>query len=328
MTERKAGLSRYKTLLVECGAGLYGAIGGLQLGKFGTLILLFHWVPESSRVARWFSTHDPAWIVNFGLWIIAAILVAVWLDSALGARRLSARLTAALVFGLFLLRMASRRSWWSSQPAGWSLWFSVTGLWIIAAILAMLLLALLPTLRRFRFRVKPTLLSYGRVMLYILPLLAMLPAWSFNIGMRAKIRPLGERISQVHLPVPPDAESVVQSGGPVAKVVSFTLRERYPSAAVAQFYQQHFTAEGWHQDYQSDWEDSGGYSPRGSQGKMSYLQSWESPDGALSCYLSINYQTPWGTDPDLPLAEWDDDWLEVQHVRVFVMPEESLWGPG
>jgi len=316
MSEEISKAKRWKSVLVQCGVGLYGAIGGVYLARFGGLTILFQQEPRSSWLAQWFASHDPTWIVDFGLWVLAATLVAVWLDFALGTRRLSARLSAALVFGIFLFRATRHSGWWSVEPMPW--WSTGAATLMVAAMIAMLVLALLPTVRRFRPLLKPKLLSFGRILVYVLPLLAMLPAWSFNIAVRAKMRPLGERISQVQLPVPPRA----------AKVVSFTLRERYPSAAVAQFYQQHFTAEGWHQDYQSDWEDSGGYSPRGSQAKMSYLRNWESPDGALSCYLSIEYQTPWGTDPDLPLAEWDGDWLEVQHVRVFVMPEEPPWGPG
>ncbi len=326
MNEEISKAKRWKSVLVQCAVGLYGAIGGVYLARFGGLTILFQQEPRSSWLAQWFASHDPTWIVNFGLWVLAATLVAVWLDFALRARRLWARLSGALVFGIFLFQAIRDSGWGSTDPMSW--WSRPATKVIAAAIASVLVLALFPAVRRFRPLLKPKSLSFGRILVYVLPLLAMLPAWSFNIAMRAKMRPLGERISQVQLPMPPDAESVVESGGPVAKVVSFTLRERYPSAAVAQFYQQHFTAEGWHQDYQSDWKDSGGYSPRGSQARIGYMQGWNSPDGALHCLLSIEYQAPWGTDPRLPLAEWQDDWLQVQHVTVAIMPREPPFGPG
>ncbi len=326
MSEETSEGKRWKSVLVQCGVGLYGAIGGVYLARFGGLIILFQQEPRSSWLAQWFASYDSTWIVNFGLWVLAATLVAVWLDFALGARRLWARLSGALVFGIFLFRATGHSGWWSTDPMSW--WSRPATKLIAAATVSILVLALLPAVRRFWPLLKPKSFSFGRILVYLLPLLAMLPAWSFNIAMRAKMRPLGERVSQVQLPVPPGAESAVERDDRVWKTLTFTLRERYPAATAARFYQQHFTAEGWHQDYQSDWTDGGGYSPRGSQATMSYLQGWNSPDGVLRCLLSIEYQTPWGTDPRLPLAEWQDDWLEVQDVTVAIMPREPPFGPG
>ena len=326
MREKTIEGKRWKSVLAECGVGLYGAIGGVYLARFGGLTILFQQEPRSSWLAQWFASHDSTWIVNFGLWVLAATLVVVWLDVTLGTRRLWARLSGALVFGIFLFRATGHSGWWSTDPMSW--WSRPATKLIAAAIASVLVLALFPAVRRFRPLLKPKSLSFGRILVYVLPLLAMLPAWSFNIAMRAKMRPLGERISQVQLPVPPDAESVVESEDRVWRTLTFTLRKRYPSTAVAEFYEQHFEGQGWHQDYQSDWKDGGGYSPRGSQATRSYLQEWNSPDDVLRCLLSIKYETPWGTDPKLPLADWDDDWREGQHVRGAVMPREPPFGPG
>ncbi len=324
MTENNGRPSRYKSVLVECATGLYGAIGGLCLAVLGTL--LSPWLMASPLLGRWLPHELFMWVLNFGLvWIVAAILVALWLDSTLISRTRWARVTAALVFGAFLIYAAFHTRWWSSEPEAW--WSTPKGQLTGTAILTMLVLALLPNLRRSRRRVKSRARDLARILLYVLPLLAMVPLWGLRITMQAKMRPLAQRISQVHLPVPPEAQEVVESASPIGKIVSFTLRERYPSTTVTKFYEQHFSAEGWRQDYQGDWEDMGGYASRGRRAKMSHWQGWVSPDGVLTCYFAIEYQTPWGTDPRLPLSQWKDEWLEVQHVHVSVISRNSPWGP-
>lgn len=317
MSEKITALGHYKSILVECGTGLYGAIGGLRLAIFGVSVCSA-WLMAMPLVAQWLSAPVPRWALSSGPCVVAAILVAIWLDITLDGRKQAARLTAAIVLGIFIFHAGSRLGWWSREPMSW--WSTPAAQSLLAAILAMLVLALLPNLRRRSPPLKPKSRSLRRVLLYLLPLVAMLPTWGLNIAMQAKMRPLGQRISQVQLPVPPEAQEVADEEGPVGKMVNFTLRERYPSTTVTKFYEQHLSAEGWHQDYQGGWKDTGGYSPREKRAKMSHLQSWVSPDGQLMCSLSIEYKAPGGTDPRLPLGKWEDEWLEVQHVQVLVMP--------
>lgn len=329
MATNIARSSRSKSLVVECATGLYGGLGGIHLAIWMILSYL------SLPLQRFYDTVRSTWplchlqpVEGLILWLVRAMLVALWLDFALAGRKRWARLSAALLLAAFIIYSSFLVHIGSREPiSGWSI---PTTRAIPTAILTILTVALLPVLPRFSRPATRPLRRFTRVLLYLLPLLAILPVWGLNVAIRVDGRAQTQRVQQVDLPLPPEAMQIHTKHVFLGKVIEFTLKERYPSTAAVQFYDRYFLANGWNRGQQYGWERGPGYTQRGKHATMHYIQEWHSSDGELLCSLLIMYETPWGIDPDLPLSQWEDDWLEIQQVRMGlgVAAEKMPWPLG
>jgi hypothetical protein len=192
--------------------------------------------------------------------------------------------------------------------------------WLIAGLIGAALLAWLPTPRGWRAPEghRSTALLVG---LWLLPAAIVLSAYGQGWAVLAQMRPQITEVAALNLPVAPGAQNLQETQRTGNKTLRFEVPAKYPSVAVASFYERWFLAQGWRQIGAPKWLDLGGYELKGdrparSQAEWSYGELWQSADGKLEVMLDLSYKTPTGIDPHLPPSRWHPEWLSVAHVSV------------
>ena len=313
MRERASGVR----LIVSVVGGLYVGVAGVSVAMWAETFVGMA-IP-SGRSLGWLAARLMDFLPVM-LWLVAGIAVAFWVAYVFRPRSLVARLAAAA--GLMgSVAWIGLHTWsWSSGPP--SLLSRPDIILPLGGLASALLVVLLPTPRAWR-GASPHPQHATRTVFWVLPGLVIVCSYLPVLWLNFGPRPESPRIAALSIPLPPNAQAqrVDQRAG--TKALSFTVEERYPSTSQAQFYARYFASQGWIRDQAGQWEDRGGYEwhggHSGGRAKQHYGETWKSPDGQLQAILSLRYESPLGTDPHLPLSQWREEWLSVQHVSLLVM---------
>jgi hypothetical protein len=304
--------------------GVYAGVGAVALRRYlfwwatiavGHELTSSTWSPLLGFLTRGYPTAQWAAFIP-----ITALLAWLWLAMVRRAE-LPARVPAALLLAAAAV-YGARHTWASALQPIASFARPDTQI-LLAGLLEVGLLLWLPTPRRWE---SPLRSRGGLALLMLLPLVPVALYTQMSVATHLWARAWEQRLRQVEVPVPPGATEVHDQSSFGVRTVKFSVRESYPSTAVADLYVRHFAGLGWRQDNSRPrWRQSDWYSTRPSgQRQVEYISMWTSPDGATSCIVDLLYQAPEGTEARLPVERWQRAWLQVQQVRVLLSPEKPF----
>ena len=192
---------------------------------------------------------------------------------------------------------------------------------LLATLIGVAILLWCPTPRAWR---RPVRSALGALLIMLLPLATLALAVQHEVEQRLWIGAWHARLAKIEVPLPAGAFEVRNETEGAIRTIRFALREPYPSTATADFYSRYLTPRQYRAYPPSPWRRTIGYydppRDRARRGYLTYSVLWTNDRQQVHCDLSLRYELPEGVDQSLPLDQWKREWLEVQRVKVMLLP--------